>query len=430
MLCVALGWLSGCSYFREKAAERYVYVTARQTFLLERVAAVSNRTGTVSNGEKMVVLDRARHFLKVRTPRGEVGWIREKDVADQHTADEFAALRADHANDPVVATATVRDEVYLHMAPGRETPHFFRLAEGDSLSLLERASVPKVAADMPKPETAKAAGAKPGSARAGSAKDGKAGAGNEKAGGQRPEGKAAAEEPVTPADAALPRPRRTLAEDAEPEQLPPPVLEDWWLVRNSRGQTGWILAHFIDIAEPDALARYAEGQRIVGAYILAHATDPDSGVLDNGQTVTSIPEYVTVLSPFKAGLPYDFDQVRVFIWNVKKHRYETSFREHNIVGYLPVTITQSKNPYGKAPVDEMTLPTFTYRVLAASAPIPAADPDSGLFRPTQLISKTLRLEGSICRRVLPPNTQPQAEAHPAPDTSKEKNGKSKHKHKG
>ena len=57
-----------------------------------------------------------------------------------------------------------------------------------------------------------------------------------------------------------------------------------------------------------------------------------------GSRIPDIPMYVTVLSPYKAGLPYDFDQVRVFTWNVKKHRYETALREQNIEGYLPVTI--------------------------------------------------------------------------------------------
>ncbi len=372
--------LAGCSYFRQKAAERYVYVTARQTFLRERVAAVSNRTGTAYNGEKLVVLERARRFLKVRTPRGEVGWIEEKLTADQKTADQFASLRSDHANDPVVASATVRDEVYLHIAPGRETERFFRLAEGDNLSLLERATVPKVAP-----------GAEP-------------------------------VKPVEPAkEAASPA-----QEDAAPP--PPPVMEDWWLVRNSKGQTGWIYSRMIDVAEPDALARYAEGQRIVGSYVLEYANDPDSGILDNGNPVTRIPEYVAVLSPFKAGLPYDFDQVRVFTWNVKKHRYETSYREHNIVGYLPVKIVHAKNAYGKAPVDQLVQPMFTYRVLSADEPVPTPDPVTGLVKPGKLIEKTIRLEGALCRRILPPGVTAAAEAHPLPEAAKDK-GKAKRKHR-
>ena len=129
----------------------------------------------------------------------------------------------------------------------------------------------------------------------------------------------------------------------------PPVLPrrrrrpQWWLARNTKGQTGWIYSHMIDVTAPDTLARYAEGQRIVGAYVLAHVQDPDSGILDHGQTVTDIAEYVTVLSPYEAGLPYDFNQVRVFVWNLRKHRYETAFRENNIAGYLPVELAHPRS---------------------------------------------------------------------------------------
>ncbi len=357
LLCCTL---AGCSHFHPHPSADYVYVTAKQTFLRDRVAAVSNRTGTTSNGEQLVVLERARRWIKVRTPRGEIGWIEERLTAPQAIADKFNTLRADSQKDPIVATATTSDEAYLHVAPGRETDHLYLLPENTTLSLLERASVPKPVNPGAPPPAADATGAPPA-----------------------------------------------------------PVLEDWWLARDAHGQTGWIYSRLLEVSAPDSLLRYAEGQRIVGAYILAHVDDPDSGILDNGTTVTSIPEYVTVLSPYKSGLPYDFNQVRVFIWNAKKHRYETGFAERNILGYLPLTIGSSADPSGKGYDAAQKLPTFTYRVLAADQPIPAPDPATGLIHPGRTIAKTYRLEGNICRRLLAPGLQPEAEAHPEPEPKKD-----------
>jgi len=276
-----------------------------------------------------------------------------------------------------VASATARDEVYLHIAPGRETDRFFRLAEGEKLNLLSRAIIAK-------PVT-------PGAAVA----------------------KTAAAETGKPTDADAPA---------------PPAMEDWWLVRDAKGDTGWIYSHLIDVDAPDALARYAEGQRIVGAYILTKVDDPDSGILNAGVTVTSIPEYVTVLSPYKAGLPYDFDQVRVFTWNIKKHHYETAFREHDIAGYLPVTISSEPDSHGHSTDSALPLPTFSYQVLAGDSTIPSPDPETGTLKPGNMVTKTYRLEGNICRRILAPGTQPPAELHPDPEPDKKdkaKKGKKK-----
>jgi SH3-like domain-containing protein len=369
VLCLGL---SGCSQFHPKPKETYVYVTAKQTYLRDRVAAVSNRTGMANNGEKLVVLDHQRRFLKVRTPRGEVGWIEEKLTAGQPVADAFEALGEKHTGDPVVGSATARDEVYLHIAPGKEAERFYRLAEGDSLSLLERAAVEKKAGP----------------------------------------GAAAAPVALKPGETA-------------PVGPPPPVYEDWWLVRDKKGQTGWIYSHMIDVTEPDTLVKYAEGQRIVGAYVLGYAEDPESGMLDNGVVVARIPEYVTVLSPYKAGLPYDFDQVRVFTWNTKKHRYETAMREKNIAGYLPVKIGVSTDPYSKAANAMEKLPSFTYRVLAGDQTIPMPDPVSGLIKPGKTIAKTYRLEGNLCRRIMRPGEVQVAEAHPDPEVEKKDKGKRK-----
>ncbi|MES2393065.1 MAG: SH3 domain-containing protein [Acidobacteriota bacterium] len=335
-------------------------MTAKQSFLNDRFAAVSNRTATVTNGEKLTVLERQRRALKVRTPEGAVGWIKEFDVADQATADAFEALKTKYGKSPVVAKATALNDVYLHSEPGRKSPRFFRLAEGDPMSLLVRASVPK------------------------------------EAGAQAP---VAAGQPVEP------------------------VMEDWWLVRDAKGDTGWIYSRLIDVSAPDSLLRYAEGQRIVGAYLLAKVEDPESGFIENGQTVTQIPEYVTVLGPYKAGLPYDFDQIRVFTWNVKKHRYETAFREHNIEGYLPVTVGEMKDAYSHDAFAGQSLPSFTYQVLSADAPAPAQDA-SGVYKPGKVIAKTYRLVGSITKRVVAPGTQDN-EAHLVVESKKDAKKKKK-----
>jgi SH3-like domain-containing protein len=368
--CVAIA-LSGCSRFRPKPAAQYVYVTAKQTFLRDRVAAVSNRTATVENGDKLQVLERGRRFIRVQTAKGETGWIDEKVVATQEIFDQFDGLKQKHKDDPTVASAVVRDEVYLHAAPGRETERFYRLTEGEKLKLLARATLPK-----PVPPGMRAV-AKPAAAASG--KDAKA------------------KSPV-------------------PDVPPPPVMEDWWLVRDSKGDTGWLLSRLMDVDAPDSITRYAEGQRIVGAYILTTVNDPEAEQDDK-----NIPIYVTVMSPYKAGLTYDFDQVRVFTWSLKKHRYETGYRDRNIEGYLPVAIKMAPDPYGKSPTATTPAPTFSYKVLSDESGPVIPDPVTGAIAPGKTILKTYRLEGNLVRRVIQPGTPTGGEAHPEPQAEKKKN---------
>jgi len=366
--------VSGCSRFRPKLADQYVYVTAKQTFLRDRVAAVSNRTGNVANGDRLKVLEHGRRFLRVPTEKGEQGWIDEKVVATQDIFDGFDQLKKDHQKDPTVASGVVRDEVYMHLKPGRDTERLFRLAEGEKLQLLTRASLTKVVSGPPMRARAAVTPTTPTNVAG---------------------GKAAAKAPVA-------------------EEAPlPPAMEDWWLVRDSQGHTGWLLSRMLDVDAPDSLTRYAEGQRIVGAYVLTKVNDPDAPQDDK-----NIPVYLTVMSPYKAGLPYDFDQVRLFTWNVKKHRYETGFREKNIEGYLPVEIKTSKDPFGKTSLATMALPAFSYRVLAADSTPVAPDPVTGTMTPGKLVVKMYRLEGNTVHRLLPPGVTAPDEAHPVPPDEK------------
>jgi hypothetical protein len=358
---VLLGMVVGCSRLRPKPAAVYVYVSAKQTFLRDRVAAVSNRTAIVANGDRLLVLDHGRRFVKVQTEKGAQGWIDERGIATQEVFDGFDKLKQQHKDDPAVASGATQDESYLHVSPGMNTDRFYLLPEGEKVKLLSRATLLK---------------------------------------------------PLRPGTKVVPPVAKPGAVE---EPAPPPPMDDWWLVRDSHGDVGWMLRRFIEVEEPESLTRYSEGQRIVSAYVLTTVNDPDADHADK-----NIPIYVTVTSPYKAGLPYDFDQVRVFTWSVKKHRYETAFRDRNIEGYLPVTISMAKDPYGKSPLAATAVPTFSYRVLAAEAPPVVPDPVTGAIVPAKTVKKTYRLESTLVRRLLQPGMPAPMEAHPEPVSDKKK----------
>ena len=386
-----LAMIAGCSRFHPKPRAEYVYVLGKQTYLRDRVAAVSNRTATVTNGQRLLVLEHGRRFLRVQTEKGEIGWVEERTVAPETIEAGFADLQREHTGDPTVATAVLRDELYMHLKPGRDTDKLYLLPEGEKLSLLERATVEKSDASRP---------------------------------------------PVR--SAAAPKPAKSAKGGAEPNQTavdapPPPLMEDWWLARDSHGQTGWLLGRRMDVDVPDAITKYSEGQRIVGAYVLATVHDPDINQTDAGG---NIQEYVTVLNAPRDGLPYDFDQVRVYTWNLKKHRYETAYRERNIEGFLPVTVTTSasaaansaagSSPGAVAGSGVGPGPGFVIRVAPAYGGPLVTDPQTGISRPAKLIEKDFQLEGNLIRRVLPPGqttSQQPAEAHPEPLPDKKAKGR-------
>jgi SH3-like domain-containing protein len=342
-ICVALAVaLSGCTHLREHLKAEMVYVVAKQTYLRDRVAAVSTRVALVTNGDPLEVVEHGRRFLKVKTSKGEVGWIEDHMVIDQGTYDQFTALKQQHAHDPVVATGVLRDDLYLHVKPGRETDRFYLVPENEKLQLLIRASVPK-------PVPPQALLTTPHSA---------------------PETKKVSK---SNAKALLP---------GEPT-IP---MEDWWLVRDSKGQVGWMLSRRLDVDVPDEIGGYSEGQKIVGAYVLTKVYDPDSSLPDK-----MVPEYVSVTNAFKDGLPYDFNQVRVFTWNTKKHRYETAYRQRNVEGYLPVVIGEGRNAQGQK------LPEFSITVATNDAV--KVDSSTGVSRPAETEVLRYQLESGMVKRV-------------------------------
>jgi hypothetical protein len=339
-------------------------------YLHDRVAAVSNRVGEVTNGQPLQVLEHGRRFLKVKTEKNEIGWIEERAVIDQKSCDAFNKIGEDHKNDPVVATGVLRDDIYLHLTPGRDTERFYLLPGNAKVQLLVRASVVKAASNIyipNKPTPPPAASAKSAAPTASPAKAASAKPGNAKPDNAKP----AVAKPDAPVVPELPAPE-------------PPPLEDWWLVRDAQGRSGWLLAKNLDVDVPDEIGLYAEGQRFVGAYVLNKVVDPEANTPNH-----EVPQYLTILAPPKSGQPFDFDQVRLFTWSVKRHRYETAFRLHPIQGFLPVRVSMQPTANGSAPV-------FSFQIANGNV---WTDPATGISRSSSVRTIQYMLVDTQAKRI-------------------------------
>ena len=169
---------------------------------------------------------------------------------------------------------------------------------------------------------------------------------------------------------APPRPSNTSSE----APVPAPIMEDWWLVRDAQGRVGWVLGRMVDVDVPLEIAQYAAGQRIVASFVLDEVQDGDK----------KVPQYLMLLTEPRDGMPFDYNQFRVFTWNVKRHRYETAYKEHNLDGVFPVNVSQET--FDK----EGTLPVFVLRVKDADG---------------NISERKYKLNTPIVRRVLAPGEQ-------------------------
>jgi hypothetical protein len=131
-----------------------------------------------------------------------------------------------------------------------------------------------------------------------------------------------------PTEAQIEKEQRE-AEAAKKNAVPvkPPVLEDWSLIRTKDGKVGWVLARNLYMSIPDEVAQYAEGQRISSYFDLGVVQDDEKG-----------PKHHWLWTTSSQAQAFDFDRFRVFYWNRRRHRYETSYRQRDLVGYFPVEV--------------------------------------------------------------------------------------------
>ena len=266
---------------------------------------------TAKHGDRLEIIQRRRRFMKVRTARGTEGWIEDHLLL---SSAEIAALKGVERRAltmPSQGIASTYEVLNVHTEPNRLSPSFLQIKEGEKMDVVAHVLSPRVPPARrplipPKPK------------------------GLPPARKHNPP-----KTPLPPLPLPPPLPPNWMELSKTPVAAPAPPADsqaerpvpkdDWSLVRNSRGESGWVLTSRIYMAIPDEVAQYAEGHRITSYFALGDVPDGDKVKHNWLWTTVGSGEH-----------PYDFDSFRVFTWSLRRHRYETAYIQRNVQGYFPV----------------------------------------------------------------------------------------------
>jgi len=115
-----------------------------------------------------------------------------------------------------------------------------------------------------------------------------------------------------------------------------PPLDVWIKVRVSPAEVGWLLGNVLDYEAPAEIGGYMEGSNFSAIKPLNTVEDSEVG-----------PVIWYVVGERRPGASPDvaFDGIRVFTWNLKKHRYETAYRIKGLRGAYPLVAgKEGSNP--------------------------------------------------------------------------------------
>jgi len=349
LLAIPLLLLTGCMGPDREPSIGEAYVGPATLNLRQELAPKSPVSASVKHGERLQVLATRRRFIKVRTQDDKEGWVDGYALLTTQQMEDLRGL-ADRAQQlPSQGMASVYDVLNMHTEPSRQSPSFYQIPEKGQVDIIghrvaprgQVAMVPAVAlsvkAEQPVRKRRSSGSA---AARAAAAKTTppampagpKVPANWLELSDVRPE-----RDPEIPTPAPTPpqllQKRLQLPEPTEAEKAN--VLEDWSLVRTHDGRVGWALTRYLVMSIPDEVAQYAEGHRITTYFSLGEVRDRERDLVRHNWLWTTIK---------KRAESYQFDQVRVFTWSPRRHRYETAYRESGLRGYYPVQASRSPQP--------------------------------------------------------------------------------------
>lgn len=302
--------LSGCGVTRDRdPAIGEAFAGPSTLSLRTEIDPKSPVAAIVHHGEKLAIIAQRRRFYKVRTAKGIEGWTQDSGLLDSLQMSRLRNLAKDSAELPSQGVATAFDPLRVHAEPNRLSPSFLQIAAGEKIDVVQhkvttRAAPPKRQLIQPRPKIEKKIKSK---------------------------GKSSSyPPPPRPEPPAPPKDWVALSKQsaaAPEEDQPPAAHDDWTLIRTKAGQSGWVLTSRLYMAIPDEVAQYAEGHRITSYFSLGKIHDLD---LDQDKDIWL---WTTAAS---LGEDHDFDGYRVFVWNTRRHRYETAYIQRRERGFFPV----------------------------------------------------------------------------------------------
>lgn len=313
MVCL----LSSCSPEAPKArAIGEAYVGPASIVLRSDLSTRSQKVGELKFGEKLEVLQTRRALVKVRDMGGSEGWVDGKNLLTGSQMEEFRRTAEASAQMPSQGQAKVFDALNVHTEANRGAPSPFQIAPGGTAEVLAR----KVEMRVPYRPLVQVLASSPATAKKSRRKKGKD---QEDTKEEKPE----VPPPPMPRGPALPETWQEMSRtDLPPDPArPQPKRDDWSLVRLAPGKVGWVLSRMLYMNIPDEVAQYSEGKRITSYFSL--------GEVQDGPATKHHWLWTTLSKPLEK---YDFDGFRIFIYNTRRQRFETAYRENEVVGYLPV----------------------------------------------------------------------------------------------
>ena len=319
LLALVLGLTCSCVPDSEPTLPQ-AFIAPATVNLRSELNQKNSTVAVLKHGNQVSIVDVRRRYVRVKTSRGAEGWV---DSADLLRPQDMQRIRKEHQDAlklPSEAVASAYENLNVHLEPSRASPAFAQVPEGGAVNVLARSITPKVSATARPPVLFERP--KPLSRR------------RKKEKKRNPQQPPMPLPPKPPGDwtAAWGKAEQVESVSApakkpDKKEAPPPVLESWSLVRTKENQTGWVLSRNLMMSIPDDVAQYAEGKHITSYFDLGTVNDEERGPKHNWLWTTA-----------SSAENLDFDSWRVFLWNRRRHRFETSYRQRDVEGYFPVHV--------------------------------------------------------------------------------------------